>query len=89
MHGKVEGTLTLKGIARHEVFSLTLGGADIDRFGKYRVGFEARTEINRRDYDVMFQTVLESGGVLVSDNVTIVIDGSIVYRDPEPEAGEF
>jgi len=91
LHGKVEGTLTLKGIARHEVFSLTLGGADIDPYGKYRVGFEARTEIDRRDYGVMFQTMLESGGVLVSDNVTIVIDGSIVYRDPEPEsgAGEF
>lgn len=81
-HGVVEGTLTMCGITRPESFAVELGGADIDLEHKYRVGFTASMRINRRDYGVEFQKILESGNVLVSEEVNITVEGSIIYLDP-------
>ncbi|MDO5669192.1 MAG: YceI family protein [Corynebacterium sp.] len=86
-NGVVEGTLTMRGVSRPETFTVELGGADIDLEHKYRVGFSASMRINRRDYGVEFQKILESGSVLVSEEVTIAVEGSILYLDPPSVAG--
>src|SRR5579859_5038468 len=50
---------------------LTIEGAAKDPFGNLRVGFEGTVTINRKDYGITWNAALETGGVLVSDKVTL------------------
>ena len=74
--GTVTGDLTLKGITRPVTLDVEVFGVEEDPFGNTRIGFEATTKINRKDFGVDFQAPLGSGGVLVSEQITIEIDGS-------------
>lgn len=74
--GTVTGDLTLKGVTRPVTLDVEIFGVEEDPFGNIRVGFEASTKINRKDFGVDFQAPLGSGGVLVSEEITIQIDGS-------------
>ena len=74
--GTVTGDLTLKGITKPVTLDVEVFGVEEDPFGNVRVGFEASTKINRKDFGVDFQAPLGSGGVLVSEQITIEIDGS-------------
>ena len=51
-----------------------------DPWGNYRVGFEGKAKINRKDCGVNFNAVLEAGGLLVSEKVTLEFDISAVRR---------
>ncbi|SMG28856.1 Polyisoprenoid-binding protein YceI [Corynebacterium pollutisoli] len=74
--GTVTGDLTLKGITKPVTLDVEIFGVEEDPFGNTRIGFEASTKINRKDFGVDFQAPLGSGGVLVSEQITIQIDGS-------------
>ncbi len=74
--GTVTGDLTLKGITKEVTLDVEIFGVEEDPFGNTRVGFEATSKINRRDFGVDFQAPLGSGGMLVSEQITIQIDGS-------------
>lgn len=74
--GTVTGDLTLKGVTKPVTLDVEIFGVEEDPFGNIRVGFEASTKINRKDFGVDFQAPLGSGGVLVSEQITIQIDGS-------------
>ncbi|HHU67832.1 YceI family protein [Corynebacterium sp.] len=74
--GTVTGDLTLKGVTKPVTLDVEVFGVEEDPFGNTRVGFEASTKINRKDFGVDFQAPLGSGGVLVSEQITIQIDGS-------------
>ena len=74
--GTVTGDLTLKGITKPVTLDVEVFGVEEDPFGNVRIGFEASTKINRKDFGVDFQAPLGSGGVLVSEEITIQIDGS-------------
>jgi polyisoprenoid-binding protein YceI len=45
-----------------------------DPWGNTRVGLEASTKINRKDFGLTWNTALETGGVLVGEDVTITLD---------------
>ena len=51
-------------------------GTEVDPYGNTRVGFEARTTINRKDFGIDFEAPLNSGGALVGEKIAIEIDGS-------------
>lgn len=53
-------------------------GVETDPFGNVRVGFEADTTIDRTEFGINFQAPLNSGGVLVSNNIKIAIEGSAI-----------
>lgn len=74
--GTVTGDLTLKGVTKPVTLDVEIFGVEEDPFGNTRIGFEATTKINRKDFGVDFQAPLGSGGVLVSEQITIQIDGS-------------
>lgn len=74
--GTVTGNLTLKGVTKPVTLDVEVFGVEEDPFGNTRVGFEASTRINRKDFGVDFQAPLGSGGVLVSEQITIEIDCS-------------
>lgn len=72
----ITGDLTLKGNTKQVSLNVDFFGIEEDPFGNVRAGFEASTKINRKEYGVDFQAPLGSGGVLVSEDIKIEIDGS-------------
>jgi polyisoprenoid-binding protein YceI len=72
--GSLKGDLTIKGITRPVEFDLEFTGLATDPWGNQKAGFEASTEINRKDFGLEWNVALESGGVLVSEKIRINLD---------------
>jgi polyisoprenoid-binding protein YceI len=72
--GKMQGTLTLHGVSRPVVLDASFLGRGKDPGGHERAGFHGTTTINRKDFGLTWNKALESGGLLVGDDVTIEID---------------
>lgn len=77
--GKVEGDLTIRDVTRKVVFAVE-GPTESakDPWGNSRVGVSATTKISRKDFGLIWNAVLETGGVLVGDDVTITLDVQFV-----------
>ncbi len=76
---KVTGELTLMGVTREVVLDVTGSPQAItDLRGKPRLGGAATTTINRTDYGLSRNSVLESGGVAIGEQVEITIDIQLV-----------
>ena len=71
---KVIGDLTIRGTTREVTLDAEFQGTATNPWGKTVAGFTAQTEINRKDFGLNWNVVLESGGVLVSDRVKISVD---------------
>ena len=74
----LEGLLTIKGITKPVTFDLEFGGVSADPWGGTRAGFEATTEINRKDFGLSWNVAVEGGGVLVGEKVKITLDVQLV-----------
>ena len=72
------GDLTVRGVTKSVTIPFTFEGAATDPFGNFRVGFEGSTTINRKDYGVTWNAALETGGVLVSEKITLEFEVSAV-----------
>jgi polyisoprenoid-binding protein YceI len=70
----VEGDLTIHGTTRPVELALEYLGAGPDPWGGTRAGFEATTEISRKDFGLEWNVALEAGGFLVGDKVQIQLD---------------
>jgi polyisoprenoid-binding protein YceI len=70
----LDGELTLKGVTRPVTLDIELGGFGPDPFGGVRAGFTAVGEIKRSDFGVDFNAVLETGGVVVGDKITLLLE---------------
>lgn len=81
---RVSGDLTIKDQSRTVVFDVEYIGAAKDPYGNLRIGFEARAELSRKDWDLTWNVALETGGFLVSDKVLLEIDISAVKLTPTP-----
>src|SRR6266702_3899057 len=71
----VDGELTIHGVTRNVWFAVegpTAPGKD--PWGNTRIGLSATTKINRKDYGLTWNTALETGGLLVGEEVTITLD---------------
>lgn len=77
---RVVGDLTMHGITKEATFAVEYSGQIKDGYGMQRAGLSARTIINRKDFGLNWNTLLESGGVAVSDKVTIEIDLAAVRQ---------
>ena len=72
---QVEGSLTMPGVTRDEVLRIDGPTAEQrDPMGNTRIGATATTQVNRKDYGLTWNKVLESGGVVVGEEVAITID---------------
>jgi polyisoprenoid-binding protein YceI len=75
----VEGNLTIRGVSRKVVFSVEGPTPPAkDPWGNTRVGVSATTKINRKDFGLTWNAALETGGILVGDEVTITLDVQFV-----------
>ena len=75
---QVTGDLTIKDVTKSIVIPLEFQGAATDPFGNHRIGFDGSTVINRSDYGVTYNAALETGGVLVSDKITLEFEISAI-----------
>ncbi|MPY87999.1 MAG: polyisoprenoid-binding protein [Luteitalea sp.] len=75
---KLVGDLTMHGGTREIVLDVTTEGRGKDPWGGDRAGFSATTKIKRSDFGLVWNQVLETGGVAVGDEVKIAIDLELV-----------
>jgi polyisoprenoid-binding protein YceI len=71
----VTGDLTVHGVTRQVTFQVegpTAAGKD--PWGNTRIGLSATTKINRKDFGLTWNAVLETGGILVGEDVAITLD---------------
>lgn len=75
----VSGDLTLHGITKPVTFNIEgPSSPGKDPWGNTRVGLTATAKINRKDFGLTWNTALETGGVLVGEDVTITLDVQFV-----------
>ena len=68
------GDLTIKGVTRLVELGIEVHGFGSDPYGGTRAGFTATCELYRSDYGITANTLLPTGGVVVSDNIQLVLD---------------
>jgi polyisoprenoid-binding protein YceI len=71
---KVIGDLTIHGVTKEVTLDVVYEGAGTDPWGGSRVSFSARTKIDRREFGLVWNAALETGGVLVSNDVKVQIE---------------
>ena len=74
----VTGDLTIKDVTKSVTIPLEFQGAATDPFGNERIGFEGSVVINRKDWGVSWNAALETGGVLVSEKITLEFEISAI-----------
>ena len=80
---KAYGTLTLHGVTRDVTLDGTFEGRTGDPWGGTRVGYSAHTTINRKDFGLTWNAALETGGVVVGDEVRIELNVQAVLARNE------
>ena len=71
---RVTGELTIRDVTREVILEAESGGRGKDPWGNERIGFVAKTSIDRKDFGLKWNQLLEAGGVLVGDRVDIELD---------------
>ena len=71
---KVTGDLTIKGITKSITVDVEFGGVAKDPWGNDKVGYTVSGKINRTDFDLTWNAALETGGVMVSEEVKFSAD---------------
>ena len=74
-----EGELTIRGVTRKVKFTVDgPSAAAKDPWGNTRLGLSATTKINRKDFGLSWNATLETGGILVGDEITITLEVQFV-----------
>ena len=74
----VEGNLTIKDVTKSITIEFEYSGTAVDPYGNARYGFEGSSEINRKDFGLVWNAALETGGVIVSDNIKLEFEISTI-----------
>jgi polyisoprenoid-binding protein YceI len=77
---RVHGKLTIHGVTNEVAFPATFHGSGKSPFGTTVAGFGGELAISRKDYGLIWNVALETGGVMVSDNVKITLDIEAVQQ---------
>lgn len=70
----IHGDLTIHGVTRPVALKAEFQGRAADPWGGQRIGYSASTTINRKDFGLTWNAALETGGVMVGDEVRIELD---------------
>jgi polyisoprenoid-binding protein YceI len=77
---RLTGDLTINDVTNPVAVDFEYTGSSIDPWGGFRVGFEGRATVNRRDWGLQWNVGLDKGGVLVSEKVKLEFDIAAVKR---------
>jgi len=69
---KLIGNLTIKGITKEVELEAEYGGTEKDSYGNIKVGFEVTGTIDRKDFNVTFNALTETGGLALGEKIKIV-----------------
>lgn len=90
--GTITGEITIKGITKEITLSSEYNGMSVDPWGYTKHGWEINGTINRSDFGLSWNAPLETGGVLVSDDVKLSIDVQMMevvsQEEPVTETAE-
>ncbi|NNJ09850.1 YceI family protein [Chloroflexales bacterium ZM16-3] len=82
-HGKIIGDLTIRGVTNEVVLETEYNGQSKSPWGTTSAGFSAEAKISRVDWGLTWNVALETGGVLVGDEITISIELEVVKQVEE------
>ena len=73
--GKLHGELTMNGVTKPVVLDVVYRGQVVDPWGNTKLGFEASGKLNRKEWGITWNKTLDKGGVVVGEEVELIIDG--------------
>ena len=85
-HARLIGDLTIRGVTHEVVLDTEYVGQAKSPWGTTSAGFNASTKISRKDWDLNWNQALETGGVLVGDEIKINIELELVKQEESQEA---
>ena len=77
---RLVGDLTIRDVTREVVLEVRSQGRGPDPWGNFRAGYEATAQLDRRDFGLLWNQVLETGGFVVGDDVKITIDVELIRK---------
>ena len=83
---RLHGNLTLHGVTKPVVLDVEYAGSQKDPWGGLRAGFSARTSLDRREFGLAYNQLLETGGVVVGEKVDVDIEIEAVKQVPAAAA---
>lgn len=69
---KLAGKLTLKGVTKEVELTAEYGGTEKDHYGNTKIGFEVSGVINRKEFGLSFNSLTETGGLALGENVKLI-----------------
>jgi polyisoprenoid-binding protein YceI len=70
----VTGDLTIHGVTKPVEIAYEFVGISQDPWGQTKIGFEGTTKISRKDFGLVYNAALETGGVLIGDEIKLTLD---------------
>lgn len=74
----LQGNITIKGVTKPITLNVEYGGTGPNAYGQTVAGFELKGKINRKDFGLNWSAVTEAGGIVVSDDVKLVMNVEVV-----------
>ncbi|WP_341201617.1 YceI family protein [Planomicrobium okeanokoites] len=71
---ELTGDLTMKGVTRPATFEVEYGGKGVNPWGVEVVAFSGEGKVNRKDFGLTWNQTLETGGVLVGEDIKITLE---------------
>lgn len=75
------GDLTIRGVKKEVKLAIESFGTTKDAWGTERIAFEGETKVDRKNFDLKWNKNLDQGGLMISDEVKIIIEGEGVLQD--------
>lgn len=85
---EVKGDLTIHGITKSVALKVDFKGETVDPWGNERVAFEAESKVNRKDFGLNWNKSLDKGGVMIADDVKILIEGEAILKKSEQKSAD-
>jgi polyisoprenoid-binding protein YceI len=73
-HWIIHGELTMHGVTKHMMLKMEFNGAIDDPWGNHRAGFTAEGKIDRTEFGIKYNSVLDQGGLAVGNDVSIILE---------------
>lgn len=80
---KLEGTLTLHGVSKPVVLDVEWLGTATDPWGNHKAAFSGTTKLNRKDFGMVWNKTLDSGGYLIGDEVEVELNIEAALPKPK------
>ncbi|WP_266367668.1 YceI family protein [Tellurirhabdus rosea] len=77
---EVTGDLSIRGVTKSVKLKAEYGGQMVDFYGNTKAGFEITGKINRKEFGLSWDAVTEAGGVVVSDEVRLILNVQVARQ---------